>query len=133
MAGSGRGVQVRIPWQRRRPGTGATCINCPRQLNCHPRRILDFSASLVPFGPPRSLGRVLRRALRDHVVPYPDPAYQVLREAIAQAHGLDPGRVLPGNGAAELFTWAARDAQSLISLLPTPALRTTNGPWPPGG
>ena len=102
------------------PRHGGNVHQLARQLNCHPHRILDFSASLVPFGPPRNLGRVLRRALRDHVVPYPDPAYQTLREAIAQVHGLDPGRVLPGNGAAELFTWAGRDAQSLISLLPTP-------------
>ena len=29
---------------------------------------------------------------------------------IATRHGLDPAWVLPGNGAAELFTWAARDA-----------------------
>ena len=29
---------------------------------------------------------------------------------MACLHGLDPDAVLPGNGAAELFTWAARDA-----------------------
>ena len=102
------------------PRHGGNVQQLARRLNCHPRRILDFSASLVPFGPPRSLRRALRRALNDHVAPYPDPSYQALREAIAQTHGLDPDWVLPGNGAAELFTWAARDARSLISLLPTP-------------
>jgi histidinol-phosphate/aromatic aminotransferase/cobyric acid decarboxylase-like protein len=40
---------------------------------------------------------------------------------IAAHHGLDPTAVLPGNGAAELFTWAARDAAAAgLSLLPTP-------------
>ncbi|MXW11860.1 MAG: threonine-phosphate decarboxylase [Synechococcus sp. SB0662_bin_45] len=102
------------------PRHGGNVEQLARQLNCHPRRILDFSASLVPFGPPRSLRRALRQALNDHVVPYPDPSYQALREAIARMHGLDPGWILPGNGAAELFTWAARDAQSFINLLPTP-------------
>lgn len=103
------------------PRHGGNVHQLARRLNRHPRRILDFSASLVPFGPPRSLRRVLCRALKDHVAPYPDPAYQALREAMAQVHGLpDPGWILPGNGAAELFTWAARDAQSLINLLPTP-------------
>ena len=102
------------------PRHGGNVHQLARRLNCHPRRILDFSASLVPFGPPRSLRRALRRALNHHVAPYPDPSYQALREAIAQVHGLAPDWVLPGNGAAELFTWAARDAQSLISLLPTP-------------
>jgi histidinol-phosphate/aromatic aminotransferase/cobyric acid decarboxylase-like protein len=45
-------------------------------------------------------------ALRD----YPDRDYTGLRHAIAAHHRLDPAWVLPGNGAAELFTWAARDA-----------------------
>ena len=102
------------------PRHGGNVHQLARRLNRHPSRILDFSASLVPFGPPRRLRRVLRRALNHHVAPYPDPAYQALREAMARVHGLEPGWVLPGNGAAELFTWAARDAQSLINLLPTP-------------
>ena len=103
------------------PRHGGNVQQLARRLNCHPRRILDFSASLVPFGPPPSLRRALRRAWNDHVVaPYPDPSYQALREAMAQAHDLDPGWILPGNGAAELLTWAARDAQSFLSLLPTP-------------
>jgi histidinol-phosphate/aromatic aminotransferase/cobyric acid decarboxylase-like protein len=60
---------------------------------------------------------------------------------IATRHGLDPAWVLPGNGAAELFTWAARDAAAAgPSLLPQPgfadyrrALRCWEGavePWP---
>ena len=102
------------------PRHGGNVQQLARRLNCHPRRILDFSASLVPFGPPPSLRRALRRALNDHVVPYPDPSHQALREAIAQMHGLDLDWVLPGNGAAELLTWAARDAQPFINLLPAP-------------
>ena len=102
------------------PRHGGNVQELARRLNCHPRQILDFSASLVPFGPPRSLKRALHRALKDHVAPYPDSSYQALREAMAQAHGLDPDWVLPGNGAAELLTWAACDAQSFINLLPTP-------------
>jgi len=52
---------------------------------------------------------------------YPDRDYGALRQVIAAHHGLDPAAVLPGNGAAELFTWAARDAAAAgLSLLPTP-------------
>ncbi len=93
-----------------------------RRLGCRPDQLLDASASLVPFGPPPALLRSLRRsgalaALRD----YPDRSYRELREAIAALHGLDPAWVLPGNGAAELFTWAARDAAAAgVSLLPAP-------------
>jgi histidinol-phosphate/aromatic aminotransferase/cobyric acid decarboxylase-like protein len=111
-----------------------------RRLGCRPERLLDASASLVPFGPPPVVGRVLRRAasrraleLRD----YPDRGYTDLRRAIAERHGLDPDWVLPGNGAAELFTWAGRDAAAAgTSLLPTPgfsdyrrALACWQGAW----
>jgi hypothetical protein len=93
-----------------------------RRLGCAPDQLLEASASLVPFGPPPALLRVLRSgaavaALRD----YPDRSYSELRAAIARLHGLDPAWVLPGNGAAELFTWAARDAAAAgVSLLPVP-------------
>jgi histidinol-phosphate/aromatic aminotransferase/cobyric acid decarboxylase-like protein len=72
------------------------------------RRVLRAALSL-PAGRPSPL--------RD----YPDRGYLRLRQAIAAAHGLGPDSVLPGNGAAELFTWAARDAAAAgRSLLPSP-------------
>ena len=89
-----------------------------RRLGCRPGQLLDASASLVPFAPPRLLRRALRQAA---LKPYPDRSYQALRTVIATRHGLDPASVLPGNGAAELFTWAARDAAAAgPSLLPQP-------------
>ena len=45
----------------------------------------------------------------------------LLRERISVLHGVEPSFVLPGNGAAELFTWAARDAaEQGLSVLPAP-------------
>jgi len=93
-----------------------------RRLGCRPGELLDASASLVPFAPPWRLRRALGRALAPAALrPYPDRSYAGLRAAIAALHGLDPAWVLPGNGAAELFTWAARDAAAAgVSLLPAP-------------
>ncbi len=93
-----------------------------RRLGCRPDQLLDASASLVPFAPPWRLRRALGRALAPAALrPYPDRGYAGLRAAIASLHGLDPAWVLPGNGAAELFTWAARDAAAVgVSLLPAP-------------
>ncbi len=93
-----------------------------RRLGCRPDQLLDASASLVPFAPPWRLRRALDRALAPAALrPYPDRGYVGLRSAIAALHGLDPAWVLPGNGAAELFTWAARDAAAVgVSLLPAP-------------
>jgi histidinol-phosphate/aromatic aminotransferase/cobyric acid decarboxylase-like protein len=104
------------------------------RLGLTPGDLLDASASLVPFGPPPGLRLALLAApLR----PYPDRDHADLRRAIAAVHGLDPAWVLPGNGAAELFTWAARDAATAgLSVLPAPgfadygrALACWNGAW----
>ena len=104
---------------------GGNRIAVARRLGCAPARLLDASASLVPFGPPAGLRRLLRRALEGGAASplrdYPERGYASLRAALAAHHGLPADGVLPGNGAAELFTWAARDAAGIgYSLLPAP-------------
>ena len=113
---------------------GGNLDQAAERLGCRPGQILDASASLVPFGPPLALRAALLAApLR----PYPDRDHRRLRCALARHHGLDPDQLLPGNGAAELFTWAARDAAAAgCSLLPAPgfadyqrALACWGGAW----
>ncbi|MEB3258050.1 MAG: aminotransferase class I/II-fold pyridoxal phosphate-dependent enzyme, partial [Cyanobacteriota bacterium] len=116
-----------------------------RRLGCRPSDLLDLSASLAPFGPPAPVRALLLRALAggadSPLRDYPDRGFSGLRLAIAQLHGLEPEQVVPGNGAAELFTWAARDAAALgPSLLPVPGFAdygralncwgATWHPWP---
>ncbi|MFM7674592.1 MAG: pyridoxal phosphate-dependent aminotransferase [Synechococcus sp.] len=106
-----------------------------RRLGCSPAQLLDASASLVPFGPPPGLRARLARELLLGSSPrdYPDRTYLALRQRLAALHGLEAGWVLPGNGAAELFTWAARDAAALgVSGLPEPGFadyRRALAPW----
>jgi len=104
---------------------GGNRIAAARRLGCSPARLLDASASLVPFGPPAGLRRQLGRALHggpaSPLRDYPERGYAALRGVIADHHALPADWVLPGNGAAELFTWAARDAAGTgRSLLPAP-------------
>ena len=89
-----------------------------RRLGCRPDQLLDASASLAPFALPwRARGAALRAGLRA----YPDREAEALCRCIAGVHGLSADAVLPGNGAAELFTWAGRDAaEAGHSLLPQP-------------
>ena len=53
---------------------------------------------------------------------YPDPHYSGLRSALGQFHQLSPEWILPGNGSAELLTWASRElAECSQTYLLTPA------------
>ena len=112
------------------------------RLDCRPSQLLDASASLVPFGPPWAVrGTLLKAALGlaagSPLRAYPDRHATGLRAALARLHGLEPDWLLPGNGAAELFTWAARDAAAAgLSVLPQPgfadyprALACWGGAW----
>jgi L-threonine-O-3-phosphate decarboxylase len=101
---------------------GGNLATTAERLGCRPSQLLDASASLVPFGPPWAVRwQLLRAAFRAQARVYPDRDYTALRAALAGFHGLSPDSVLPGNGAAELFTWAARDAAAAgVSVLPQP-------------
>ena len=97
------------------PVHGGEVQQAASRAGLRPQAFLDASASLVPWTP--RLLRVGRRAWRD----YPDRSHALLRQHVAALHGLEPSFVMPGNGASELFTWAARDASAQgVSLLPAP-------------
>jgi L-threonine-O-3-phosphate decarboxylase len=107
---------------------------------CSPDAILDFSASINPLGPPPSAIEAIQThlaCLRD----YPDPNYWQVRSMLAQIHQLSPEWILPGNGSAELLTWACWDLAELeATYLVTPAFgdyfralkafRAKVVPWP---
>jgi L-threonine-O-3-phosphate decarboxylase len=83
--------------------------------------ILDFSASINPLGPPPTAIDAIQSHLKS-LPHYPDPTYQTLRQALGNAHNLPPEWVLPGNGAAELLTWAGRELAALgATYIMTPA------------
>ena len=97
---------------------GGNLAAATNRLGCRPSQLLDASASLAPFGLPLPAQWALLRA---DLRPYPDRRSERLKHLLGALHQLDPALVLPGNGAAELFTWAARDAaQCGLSLLPQP-------------
>lgn len=102
---------------------GGNLAAAARELGRRPGSLLDASASLVPFGPPLALRLALLRAAAGPALrAYPDRNWQALRQVLARLHGLPPAWLLPGNGAAELFTWAARDAAATgVSVVPAPA------------
>ena len=104
-----------------RPLHGGNLVWAASLANCSPSAILDFSASINPLGPPASAIAAIQSHLGD-LKAYPDPQYRELRSAIGAFHQISPEYVLPGNGAAELLTWACRDLAALgTTALITPA------------
>ena len=106
----------------------ATIAGCPISA------LTDFSASINPLGTPESAISAIVSST-SQLTAYPDPEYTELRSHLAQHHQLDPQFVLPGNGSAELLTWAGRElAQHNFTYIVTPAfsdyqraLNTFNG------
>jgi histidinol-phosphate aminotransferase len=66
------------------------------------RKVMKLSSNETPLGPsPRAL-----KAYADHSTEmhrYPESGCASLREALGKAHGLDPARIVCGNGSDELI------------------------------
>ncbi len=104
-----------------RPKHGGNHNWAAQLAGCPPSLLLDFSASISPLGPPPSALAAIEQHL-DRLTSYPNPDYPELRQAISTHHNVDPDWVLPGNGAAELLTWAGWEFSKLnTTLIPTPA------------
>lgn len=103
------------------PRHGGNLAWAAELAGCFPHDILDFSASINPLGPPAAAIAAIHSSL-DLLRAYPDPGYGHLRQSLADFHQLSPEWICPGNGVAELLTWAARDLAQLDQVyLPTPA------------
>ncbi|HAZ46587.1 MAG TPA: threonine-phosphate decarboxylase [Cyanobacteria bacterium UBA11369] len=104
-----------------RPKHGGNLAWAAAVAGCPPSAIVDFSASISPLGPPESVLAAIVAHLQDARA-YPDPDYSELRAILALAHHLPSDWILPGNGSAELLTWAARELSELeATYLVTPA------------
>ncbi len=67
-------------------------------------RIIKLSSNEGAFGPPPGAVEAIARAARD-AHRYPDGNATALREAIGGRFGLDPARILCGNGSDELIAY----------------------------
>ncbi|TVU54941.1 MAG: threonine-phosphate decarboxylase [Arthrospira sp. PLM2.Bin9] len=105
-----------------RPSHGGNLMWAASIADCPPSEILDFSASINPLGPPLTAIAALA-SHQGEIKTYPQPDYMDLRQALSRFHGDVPVEwILPGNGAAELLTWAGRElAQGSATYLLTPA------------
>ncbi|MDJ0648375.1 MAG: threonine-phosphate decarboxylase CobD [Xenococcaceae cyanobacterium MO_188.B19] len=104
-----------------RPQHGGNLIWAANIAGCPTFSVLDFSASINPYGISHKVLNAITEGI-SQLKHYPSPDYADLRACLGEYHGLSPDYILPGNGSAELLTWAARDlAQKDATYLVTPA------------
>ena len=101
---------------------GGNILTQAKKLNLLPSKIIDSSASLVPFEPPKLILDVLLSEIKTLGFRYyPERNLNSFREIIGEFHQIDPDNILPGNGASELITWAGYEAsKSGASCIPSP-------------
>ncbi len=101
---------------------GGNILIQAKKLNISPSKIIDSSASLVPFKPPKPLLQSLTSEIKTLGFQYyPERNLNSLREIIGEFHQINPDNILPGNGASELITWAGYEASQFgSSCIPSP-------------
>ena len=83
-------------------------------------RILDFSSSISPIGPPPSVKTRLKKRL-DTYWTYPDPDSKNLREALQQYTGIAASQIVAGNGATEIiYNFCQAFVSGTAVLIPVP-------------
>ncbi len=101
---------------------GGNILTQAKKLNLFPSEIIDSSASLVPFKPPKLLLDSLSSEIKTLGFRYyPERNLNNLREIIGEFHQINIDNIMPGNGASELITWAGYEASKFgLSSIPSP-------------
>ena len=98
-------MQMAMAGRHDRPVHGGLNYAELESLGLRAEQVIDFSASINPLGPS---SQVLEAAQAVNLAAYPDPECLKLREAIGLALGVEPARILAGNGSTELIHLIAR-------------------------
>ena len=98
---------------------GANIDTWKKKFDLSGSKILDFSASLNPLGPPGAIKKLLRDNF--HLAAnYPQDYSQSAREKIAQRAGIGKSSLLITNGSIEAIYLTSRLMTKKLSLIVTP-------------
>lgn len=83
-------------------------------------KLIKLNTNENPYAPSPAVEGVLQRFAVDHLRRYPDPESTALRQALAEAHGVEPEQVFVGNGSDEVLALAFQTffCQSKPLLMP---------------
>ncbi len=100
---------------------GGNVYRLSEELSYPLERILDFSASINPLGPPPGVLAALGEEAALRIRHYPDPEARELVSLLAGKHGIDEDSLLVGNGSTELIYLVMRalKPRRLVVLAPT--------------
>jgi threonine-phosphate decarboxylase len=114
----GESLMVREQSSNERVLQGGRVYEAARKWGIDPNEVVDFSANINPYGPPRGVARALSvsKKLIGH---YPD--LSVLIDVISKKVGVDRECVTIGNGSTALIFAAIRALRPKRALLLEPA------------
>jgi threonine-phosphate decarboxylase len=81
---------------------GGNVLHYSKKFGIPPEKIIDFSASVNPLGPPKKCLAAMGRAFAE-LSRYPDPDSLDLTAKVAASHGLKDSQILIGNGSTEFI------------------------------
>ena len=99
---------ARPPAPRPRAGVHQISAYVPGDDRASAARVFKLSSNETPLGP-SPLAVEAYRANADKLHVYPEGSARILREAIATTFGLNPERIVCGNGSDELLTLLAQN------------------------
>lgn len=79
--------------------------------------ILDFSANINPLGMSPGVREAIAKSFRENLH-YPDPLCRELCAALGESEGLDPEKIICGNGGADLIyrlAYALRPKRAMVT------------------
>ncbi|MDH3329848.1 MAG: cobyric acid synthase [Desulfobulbaceae bacterium] len=85
-----------------------------------PERIIDFSASINPLGPPEYLRKVISRSV-EQIIHYPDPHGHGLLSVLASTLAVDTSQLLVANGSTEIIYALPRALDCTRAVIPVPS------------
>jgi threonine-phosphate decarboxylase len=101
-------------------GHGGNLAAVCDQYGWPPEEIIDFSASINPFGPPEKASSTFRESFRQ-ITTYPDPDCRRLRRRLGALLSVPSDQILIGNGSTELLFLIPRalSPRSALIFCPT--------------
>ncbi len=91
-----------------------------RQKKSSEQEIIDFSASINPFGPPASVRGEISRAIGD-IIHYPDPDCYELKNVLAGRYRVEKDQIVIANGTTEILFTLFRGYKPARVFIPVPS------------